>query len=103
VYCQRTQTLSATLGGILSSCTDTNGDGIITSSECTWTPEEISLVLSTMDANSFNFVSSVGVGTHNIQVQAMIASSTSVQLGSAAAMATIGKGSLVVTEQRLTR
>jgi hypothetical protein len=101
IYCSRTQTLSATLGGILQSCTDTNGDGTITASECMMTDEEISLVLSTMNAASFNFGANVGVGVHDIEVQAKISTSTSFQTGSAEAMATIGKGSVVVTEQRL--
>lgn len=101
IYCSRTQTLSATLGGILNSCTDTNGDGTITASECDLTDEEITLVLDTMNAASFNFGANVGVGVHDIEVQAKISTSTSVQTGSAAAMATIGKGSVVVTEQRL--
>jgi hypothetical protein len=101
IYCSRTQTLSATLGGILNSCTDTNGDGTITASECNLTDEEITLILDTMNAASFNFGANVGVGVHDIEVQAKISTSTSVQTGSAAADATIGKGSVVVTEQRL--
>jgi hypothetical protein len=101
IYCSRTQTLSATLGGILQSCTDVNGDGVITASECLMTDEEISLLLSTMNASSFNFGAAVGTGVHTIAIQAMISTSTSTQTGTAAAMATIGKGSVVVTEQRL--
>ncbi len=101
IYCSRTQQLSATLGGILQSCTDANGDGTITASECQLTDEEISLLLSTMDAASFNFGADVGTGVHTIAVQAKISTSTSVQTGSAEAFATIGKGSVVVTEQRL--
>jgi hypothetical protein len=101
IYCSRTQQLSATLGGILQSCTDVNGDGTITAGECQLTDEEISLLLSTMDAASFNFGANVGTGVHNVSVQAKISTSTSVQTGSAEAFATIGKGSVVVTEQRL--
>jgi hypothetical protein len=101
IYCSRSQTLSATLGGILNSCTDTDGDGTITASECDLTDEEITLVLDTMNASSFNFGANVGVGVHDIEVQARISTSTSAQTGSAAATATIGKGSVVVTEQRL--
>jgi len=101
IYCSRTQTLSATLGGILQSCTDTNEDGVITASECLMSDEEISLLLSTMNASSFNFGADVAQGVHTIAVQAKISTSTSTQTGTAAAMATIGKGSVVVTEQRL--
>jgi hypothetical protein len=101
IYCSRTQQLSATLGGILQSCTDVNGDGTTTASECQFTDEEISLLLSTMDAASFNFGATLGTGVHEIAVQAKISTSTSAQTGSAEAFATIGKGSVVVTEQRL--
>lgn len=101
IYCSRTQTLSATLGGILQSCKDTNGDGTITAEECQMTDEEISLLLSTMNASSFNFGADVGTGVHTISVQAKISTSTSSQTGSASAFATIGKGAVVVTEQRL--
>jgi hypothetical protein len=101
IYCSRTQTLSATLGGILQSCSDANGDGVITAGECLMTDEEISLLLSTMNASSFNFGANVAQGVHTIAVQAKIETSTSTQTGTAAAMATIGKGSVVVTEQRL--
>jgi hypothetical protein len=101
VYCRRTQELSATLGGILEKCTDANGDGTILASECSFTDEEISLLLSTMNANAFNFGADVGTGLHEIKVQAKIYTSTSTQTGEAVATGTIGKGSVVVTEQRL--
>jgi hypothetical protein len=101
VYCRRTQELSATLGGILEKCTDANADGTILASECLFTPEEISLLLSTMNAASFNFGAEVGTGVHSITVQAKINTSTSTQTGEAVATGTIGKGSVVVTEQRL--
>ena len=101
VYCSRTQELSATLGGIVTSCSDVNGDGTTTAEECELTDEEISLLLNTMDATSFNFGANVGSGVHKIEVMAKISTSTSTQTGTAEAFATIGKGSVVVTEQRL--
>jgi hypothetical protein len=101
VYCSRTQELSATLGGIVQSCSDVNGDGTITAGECLLSDEEISLLLNTMDASSFNFGAKVGSGVHTVAVQAKIFTSTSAITGSAEAFATIGKGSVVVTEQRL--
>lgn len=101
IYCSRTQQLSATLGGILESCTDADGDGTITSADCELTDEEISLLLSTMNAASFNFGANVGTGVHQIAVQARVTTSTSTDTGSAEAMATLGKGAVVVTEQRL--
>lgn len=101
VYCSRTQQLSASLGGILQSCTDTDGDGTITATECEMTDEEISLMLNTMDASSFNFGANVNSGVHTVSVQARISTSTSFESGAASAFATIGKGSVLVTDQRL--
>jgi len=99
-YAARTQTLSATLEGAIAGCLSivTNPDGtqsIILDPNCV-TPEEIELILSTLNAASFNFVSSnVGVGTHTISIQARISSSTSVQEGSAKAEALVGKGTAI--------
>jgi hypothetical protein len=101
VYCSRTQQLSATLGGIIQSCADTDGDGTITASECELTDEELSLMLNTMEASSFNFGASVSSGVHTVSVQARISTSTTFESGTAAAYATIGKGSVLVTDQRL--
>src|SRR6266571_4069256 len=57
VYDKRVQTLSATLGGVISSCQDLNGDGVITvATECVVTDEMIELILDTMSAHHFNFV-----------------------------------------------
>jgi len=101
-FCRRSQELTATFGGIMSECSDQNGDGILTAAECTWTPEELELILDTMNANSFNFIlDNVGTGTHLVQVQARIDSGSSAQLGSADAKASIGKGSIDVEEVRL--
>ncbi len=102
VYCQRTQELSATFGGILQSCTDSNSDGVILASECEFTDEELSLVLGTLNAASFNFISEVlSSGVHTIEVQAKISSSTSAQTGSAEARGFIGKGAVVISSERL--
>jgi len=60
------------------------------------TPEEIELILNTLNAASFNFVASdVPVGTHMISLQARISSSTSAQTGTASAKALVGKGTMV--------
>jgi hypothetical protein len=102
VFDQRSQTLSATLGGILGSCTDSNGDGDIDLNECTLTPEEIELILDTMAAHSFNFImDDLRPGEHSVEVQAMISTSSSSGAGSASANATIGNGSVTVEEVRL--
>ena len=99
-YAARTQTLSATLEGAIAGCLTivTNPDGtqsIVLDPNCV-TPEEIELILSTLNAASFNFVASnVPVGVHTISIQARITSSTSVQQGSATAEALVGKGTMI--------
>jgi len=101
VFCRRTQTLTALFGGILN-CTDTNGDGVITVDECTLTPEELELVLDTMNANSFNFVlDDLGSGVHTVAVQARISTQAEAGAGVANAKATIGKGSVTVESVRM--
>lgn len=99
-YAARTQTLSATLEGAIAGCLSivTNPDGtqsIVLDPDCV-TPEEIELILDTLNAASFNFVASnVPVGTHMISVQARISTSTSTQEGTASAKALVGKGTLI--------
>jgi hypothetical protein len=104
VFCRRTQTLTALFGGIMESCTDLNGDGTITYDECTWTPEELELVLDTMNANSFNFVlDDLTAGVHTVAVQARISTVEEAGAGAADAKATIGKGSVTVESVRMIR
>src|SRR5262245_11647950 len=106
-YAARTQTLSATLEGAIAGCLTivTNADGtqsIILDPNCV-TPEEIELILSTLNAASFSFVASnVPVGDHTISLQARISSSTSVQNGTASAEGLVGKGTVVVQIVRAT-
>jgi hypothetical protein len=100
-YAARTQTLSATLEGAIAGCLTivTNPDGtqsIVLDQNCV-TPETIELILSTLNAASFNFVASnVPVGTHMISLQARISSSTSVDTGTASAEGLVGKGTMIV-------
>jgi len=102
VFCRRTQTLTALFGGIMESCTDLNGDGTITYDECIWTPEELELVLDTMNANSFNFIlDDLTSGVHTVAVQARISTVAEAGAGVADAKATIGKGSVTVESVRL--
>ena len=102
VFCEREQELSAVLGGVLESCTDSNGDGTIISDECLFSDEEISLMLKTMTANSFNFIlDNMGSGRHHVEVQAQIQSKSEAGQGSASAKASIGKGSVVIEEVRM--
>ena len=99
-YAARTQTLSATLEGAIAGCLSvvTNPDGtttIVLDQNCV-TPEEIELILTTLNAASFNFVASnVPVGTHMLSLQARITSSTSVDTGTASAKALVGKGTMI--------
>jgi len=106
VYGRRIQTLTATLEGAIASClsivTNANGSlSIVLDPDCV-TPEEIELILDTMDAATFNFVAvDVPQGLHDISVQARIIAGTEVQTGSASATATVGKGTLTVESVRL--
>ena len=100
-YCSRSQELSAVLGGVLESCSDSNLDGTIEQAECEFSDEEIELVLKTMSANSFGFIAAnLGAGDHRIQVQAKISSDSDSQNGSASALASIGHGSVLIEEVR---
>ena len=100
IFDKRTQTLSAKLGGILSGCTDADGDGHITIDECTLLPEEIELILDTMGAHHFNFVAAnLEPGDHIVEVWASIDVGAST---TATAKALVGKGSLTVEEVRAT-
>ena len=98
----REQTLSATLGGVLVSCTVTvdpgTGVGGFTSNDCLWTDEDINLILETTTANHFNFIApNVGSGEHTIEVVADVsAAANSGTKGSASALAVINIGSLSV-------
>lgn len=101
-YCKRTQELSASLGGALDNCQDLDGDGHITLDECDLTDEEIELVLDTMGAQSFNFVSPLlDSGDHVIEVKVLISNYAAAGAGEAEAKATLGKGSMTVDEVRL--
>jgi hypothetical protein len=64
----RIQELSATLGGVIESCTDLNGDGTIdVKTECEVSDEEIGLMLKTLASHHFNFVlPNMDQGEYNI-------------------------------------
>ncbi|MGE0173177.1 MAG: hypothetical protein AB7T49_10340 [Oligoflexales bacterium] len=107
-FCSRAQTLTATFQGLL---TDADGNSCLTTDLVTGAtiideeclrPEEVELILSTMNANAFNFVGLAGQGTHKVEFQAKISSSTSTTSGgTASAMATIGKGAVLMESVRL--
>src|SRR5436190_5392150 len=105
-YAARTQTLSATLEGAIAGCLTivTNADGslsIVLDESCV-TPEEIDLILATLNAASFDFVAvDVPTGVHTISLQARITTSGSAQNGSFSALGFVGKGTLIIESVRL--
>jgi len=107
-FCHRTQELSAVFQGLLSDedgnvCLKLNPlSGLITIDEDCLRPEEVSLLLSTMNANAFNFVTpNLKQGTYRIEVIADINTGGSAQEGSYEAKALLGRASLIVDEVRL--
>jgi hypothetical protein len=103
-FCNRYQELSAALQGILElACSDSNGDGQLDACNLdVVSPEEIELVLKTLNANAFVFaLDDLGSGVHNVIVEARITSANEYQLGEASAWALIGKGGISVEEVRL--
>lgn len=99
-FAKRTQELTAKLQGVLEWA-DTDGDGQIDQIEVT-EAEEISLLLDTLAAHSFNFVCmNLDAGVHDILVQAKINMDEYAMQGEAEAKAMIGKGTVVVEEVRM--
>ena len=107
-YAARTQTLAATLEGAIAGCLTivTNLDGslsIVVDEDCV-EPEIIELILSTLNAASFDFVAvDVPVGIHTVSLQARITTSGSAQEGSFRATGLVGKGTVVVESVRLAK
>jgi hypothetical protein len=101
-YAARTQTLSATLEGMIAGALTIDPvTGAVVLNESLVTPEQVSLVLDTMQASSFTYAASVGVGMHTVTLQARIDQTVAYQNGSAVAQASIGKGTLAVETVRL--
>lgn len=99
VFCDRIQTLRAKFSGL--NCTANLTTGVVTCS----TPEELQLILKTLNANAFNFVAAdLGSGVHTVEVQARSSANTSAtgtngSLGSANAF--VGAGSVAVESVRM--
>src|SRR2546430_4380120 len=107
-YAARTQTLSVTLEGAIAGCLTivTNADGSLTIvlDESCVTPEVIDLILSTLNAASFDFVAvDVPVGVPTVFFPAPITTSGSAQNGSFSASGFVGKGTLIVSSVRLAK
>jgi len=82
---------------------DTNTWSVVIDPDCV-RPEELGLILETMNANAFDFImADLPSGIHNIQVQARINLGASAQAGSARARALIGNGSVTVESVRMIR
>lgn len=105
VFARRAQELTAVFQGLLDGALRVDPvTGNVIIDETLLEPEEVGLVLDTLDANSFSFVlTDVGVGVHRVEVQARIDLGAAAQSGDAVAKAAIGKGSLTVEEVRLIR
>ena len=117
-FCSRSQTLEGILGKALF-CEDvgtgggdtTSGpDGTFQIDECDIDDQEISLAISTLNANTFNFiVDDLSSGDHSITVEARINTNTSESTtgttvtADATATALIGAGSLMIQEVRMVR
>lgn len=100
-FCQRSQTLTATLGQGLVDCTVTAG--AVGGANCSLTDQEISLLLSTLDAHSFTFIApNVSAGNHSITVQGTLNDATTMgdAPGSAVAQAIFGQATVTVEEVR---
>ena len=102
VFCDRMQTLAAKFAGL--NCT-ADADGVVTCAD----PEELQLILRTLNANAFNFaMADVGSGVHQIVVQARAQASVNfdddTDTGAmAGAEAFAGAGAVVVEEVRLVK
>jgi len=101
--CKRTQELSATLQGIITECKDLNADGTLDmATECTTTPEEISLMQDTAGAHAFAWaVQNVGSGAHKVELQIKVDSNGAAQQGSFDAWASVGKASIIIQKAML--
>jgi len=93
----RVQTLTANLGNIFTSACAAS------STTCTLTPEQITLILNTSSAHAFSFVLlSVGAGTHTVEIQVLADTNTSEMTGGVAiAGAAYGPASVTIDAVRL--
>ena len=105
VFGRRTQELTATFQGLIDGCQSVDpATGSVIINETCVKPEELQLVLDTMNANSFVFgLDNMGAGVHDVKVQARMSLNTTVQTGDVEARVTMGKGSMSVEEVRLVK
>jgi hypothetical protein len=104
-YNSRTQVLSATFQGIIERCISDVGT-IFIDDQCL-DPEEVSLLLKTLSANSFNFIAAnEGPGIKQIDVQAKAMANTAMfgtEQGSAKGEAYVGLGSMLIETVRFVK
>jgi hypothetical protein len=97
-FCERIQRLEARFAGL--NCT-AGDDGVVTCTD----PETLRLLLSTLEANHFNFLHANAVpGVQLVEVQAKAAAGVALggtSLGAAGAEAFVGSGALYVETIRL--
>jgi hypothetical protein len=107
VFGRRTQILTAIFQGLIEGCLTVDDDGNVIIDEDCVEPEELELILRTMNANAFTFaLDDLGAGIHNVQVQARIVLANELlgtQQGEVEAKALIGKGTVAVQEVRLVK
>ena len=100
-YCDRYQKLSAKFAGLNCTADSTTGEVICTD------PEELQLILKTLSAHHFNFLSANAVpGVQKVEVQAMAEAAIQLggtKLGAAGAEAFAGAGALSVGIIRLVK
>ncbi|MGH9844695.1 MAG: hypothetical protein ACREEM_38750 [Blastocatellia bacterium] len=105
VFGRRLQELTATFQGLIDGCltVDPLTGSVIINETCV-KPEELQLILDTMNANSFTFaLDDLGAGVHSVKMQTRIKLNNTVQTGEVEARATIGKGCLSVEEVRFVK
>jgi hypothetical protein len=107
VFGRRTQVLTAIFQGLIEGCLTVDEDGNVIIDEDCVEPEELELILRTMNANAFTFaLDDLGSGIHNVQVQARIVLANELlgtDQGEVDSSALIGKGTVAVQEVRLVR
>ena len=104
-FCFRLQKLTAKFQGIFEDLEDTGCFDGDPNTLCELSDEEVELVLSTLDANSFNFVAAdVSSGVHTVEVQARALAGPQSSTGTgevAAGKAIVGAGSVTIEEVRM--
>lgn len=99
VYCDRVQTLRARFSGL--NCKADLTTGVVTCAD----PEELQLILKTLNANAFHFIApNLASGTYTVEVQVKNTASTSTTSANgslANANAFIGAGSVAVEAVRM--